>query len=234
REHQCEEPDCAEREIGYPERVQFATWSVHFHTPLRLVPAAAHGCKIVVLAALRMRVCRSLRVFHALQREDSGEQTARRGYSRRSPPSFSKARAACAISIGSSRDRARKGFARIWARKAERGFKSALRPRAYPKRLCGYPLCALAAGKPAGANFMARPPVLRGGGIWEAASGPALGPFLTSEVKGRRFRHAEIRRSLMRSRRKCRDVRLSDSGLRRAGRDHHHRDAVEGRLADCR
>ena len=73
-----------------------------------------------------------------------------------------------------------------------------------------------------------------GGGIWEAASGPALGPFLTSEVKGRRFRHAEIRRSLMRSRRKCRDVRLSGSRLRRAGRDHHHRDAVEGGLADCR
>ena len=127
---------------------------------------AARACccswlQIVVLAALRMRVRQSLRVFHALQREDSGEQTARRGYSRRSPPSFSKARAACAASIGGSRDRARAGFARIWPRKAESRFKSAFWPRAYPKRLRGYPLCALPAGKLAGANFMARPPVLR-------------------------------------------------------------------------
>jgi hypothetical protein len=30
---------------------------------------------------------------------------------------------------------------------------------------------------------------------------------------------------------KCRDVRLSGSRLRRAGRDHNDRDAVEGRLA---
>src|SRR6476620_9375995 len=56
------------------------------------------------------RVRQSLGVFRALQREDSGEQTARRGYSRRSPPSFSKARAACAASIGGSRDRARTGL----------------------------------------------------------------------------------------------------------------------------
>ena len=64
-------------------------------------------------------------------------------------------------SIGGSRDRARAGFARIWPRKAESRFKSAFRPRAYPKRLRGYPLCALPAGKLAGATFMARPPVLR-------------------------------------------------------------------------
>ena len=77
---------------------------------------------------------------------------------------------------------------------------------------------------------MTRPKFCIGGGIWEAASGPAPGPFLTSEVKGRHSRHAEIRRSLLRSRRKRRDVRLSGSNVRRAGRDHFHRDAVEGGL----
>src|SRR5262249_49397221 len=43
-EKQGEQSACAKTKIGYPPDARCKFRSVHFRTPLRLVPAAAHGC----------------------------------------------------------------------------------------------------------------------------------------------------------------------------------------------